>query len=156
MLARGSAGMSHRSGDRPGSEMVFKSRLSQRWSRSAEHFAALRTQDPRQLLRGLLVRERVATLPQIDILPERVIHAEPHAAHDADADRLGLLAGLRAHITLHTRPSFRLVTFNAYHKPRRHVAVVSPSRPSPATASSVAVRGPREAASPPCISPSHI
>src|SRR5665647_3879824 len=99
MLARGSAGMSHRSGDRPGSEMVFKSRLSQRWSRSAEHFAALRTQDPRQLLRGLLVRERVATLPQIDILPERVIHAEPHAAHDADADRLGLLAGLRAHIT---------------------------------------------------------
>src|SRR5674536_356036 len=115
--------MSHRSGDRPDSEMVFKSRLSQRWSRSAEHFAALRTQDPRQLLRGLLVRERVATLPQVDILPECVIHAEAHAAHDADADRLGLLAGFRAHITLHTCPSFHLVRSNTY---RMHTQTSTP------------------------------
>src|SRR5450756_3017795 len=95
--------MSRRSGDPPGSHVVFESRLSQWWSRSAEeHLAALRAQDARQLLLGLLVRERVTTLPHVDVLPERVIHAETHAAHDADADRLGLLAGLRAHITLHT------------------------------------------------------
>src|ERR1035437_4618186 len=98
--------MSGRSGDPPGSQVVFKSRLSQRWSRSAKHLFALRAKDAWQLFRALLVRERVAPLPKVDILPERVIHAEPHAADDADPDRLGLLAGLRAHITLHTRSSF--------------------------------------------------
>src|SRR5450756_2746029 len=98
----GPTGVSRRSGDPPGSHVVLKNRLSQRRSRSAERLAALRTQDARQLLLGLLARERVTTLPQVDILAECVIHAETHAAHDADADRLGLLAGFRAHITLHT------------------------------------------------------
>src|SRR5664280_861257 len=109
--------MNGRSGDPPGSQVVFKSRLSQRWSRSAKHLSkhlfALRAKDAWQLFLALLVRERVAHLPKVDILPERVIHAEPHAADDADPDRLGLLAGLRAHITLHTRSSFRLLRYIA-------------------------------------------
>src|SRR5665647_3002597 len=81
--------------------MVFKNRLSQRWSRSAERLAALRTQDARQLLLGLLARERVTTLPQVDILPECVIHAETHAAHDADADRGGRRLHRVRHGSLH-------------------------------------------------------